>query len=68
MKYNLNINSESLNLHESLILMEPTHKLNVNQRIKLYMYFKTKLILNDIDLKVILFLKEEYTKSIKNSI
>lgn len=48
--------------------MEPTHKLNTNQRIKLYMYFNTKLISNDIDLKVILCMKEEYTKSIKNNI
>lgn len=43
LKYNFTVKLlESLNLHESQILMEPTHTLNVNQRIKLYMYFNTK--------------------------
>lgn len=39
--------------------METTHVLNVNQRIKLYQYFNTKLIWNNIDLKVFLSMKEE---------
>lgn len=34
--------------------------LNVNQRIKLYMYFNTKVIWNNIDLKVVLSMKKEY--------
>lgn len=43
--------------------MEPTLMLNVNQRIKLYMYFNTKLIWDYIDLKVILSMKKN-TESI----
>lgn len=33
----------SLNLHESVILVEPTHVLNMNQRIKLHVYFNPNL-------------------------
>lgn len=47
-------------------LMEPTHVLNVNQRIKLYLHFNTRLMWNNC-LKLILSMKENIQTALKTS-